>query len=573
VGWGRYWVFIKIPFPSTLLGQARATAPLRSMLAPLSHPGFRGLLVFNLTIAFGASIGDPFYSVFMLQTLGVSYSFIAVLTIIGSLVGILSWMAWGRISPKLGNRPVLAISAFLRCLLPVLWILATPRNYVPVLIAVNVASAVMGPGLSLAITTLQYELVPEGPERSVFFAAWAFIHSILGVIMSLAAAGLAKLLAPVSFSVAGIPIDNLKVIFAMSAALLVVPLVLLRGVPDVRIRGRPIALRQVFRGNPLSFAYNALLLSLLRDTGTRVRAIEGMGHSRSPLAMDTIVQSLADVDPHIRQAAVKALGGTGSEEAVTLLLREFGDEESPIRLEAAESLGRLRDPRAVEPLLAALDARDSRFAAVAARALGAIGGERIADELSGRLTADRTTDKIVRLAIIEALGRLQDARVIRPALESLALYGSPIIRLQIMNSVCWAVGAGNAFYDLLAQENLRLAQRLYRIQHELRRYLPHVVPLRRLLAHDAIEELAHAIEEEDYARIPDLALFLADTVQWREPTQHAGVAALRAFSEVHRQGHAVRPEIFAFVCLDQVFSDTFRGVAGVRRSQARGVRR
>jgi HEAT repeat protein/Na+/melibiose symporter-like transporter len=561
VGWGRYWVFQKVPFPQALEHDERKVTLLKSLLMPLEHRPFRRLLFFNLTVVIGGSIGDPFYSVYMLQKLKVSYSFIALLTIIGSLVAILTWLAWGRISQKLGNKPVLWVSVLCRFVMPLLWLFATPRSYVSVLILINVLSAVMGPGFGIAITTIQYELVPAGPEKSAYFASWAFIHSIVGVIMTVTGALLARGLSSLSFSVAGIAFDNLKVIFVISGLLLLVPFFLLTRVPDVRIRGRAIALRQVFRGNPIAFAFNAMLLSLQRDTSVRARAIEGMGRSRSPMAMEALVRSLADPNPRIRQAAVKALGGTRSEEAVSLLAGELANEESPIRIEAAESLGRLKDPAAIPPLQAAMDSPDAHLASTAARALAEIGGERNAQALFERLQRTPASNKILFLALVEALSTLRDARVIQLAFDSLPSFSSTIIRLQILNAVCRATGADNEFYALLGQERLRLAQRLFRIQKSLRRSLPTLVPLRKLLAVDAIDELALAIEEEDYARIPELALFLADTVEWKKPQAHPGLTALRCYLAAQQKGVSERPEVFSFVCLERLFQDEFRTAA------------
>ncbi len=558
VGWGRYWVFLQVPFPQALERDERKVTPLKSLLMPLEHRPFRRLLLFNLTVVIGGSIGDPFYSVYMLQKLKVSYSFIALLTIIGSLVAILTWLMWGRVSQKLGNKPVLWVSVFCRFVMPLLWLFATPRSYVSILILINVLSAVMGPGFGIAITTIQYELVPEGPEKSAYFASWAFIHSIVGVIMTVTGAVLAKTLAPLAFSIGGISFDNLKVIFVISGLLLVVPFILLSRVPDVRIRGRAIALRQVFRGNPIAFAFNAMLLSLQRDTSVRAKAIEGMGRSRSPMAMEALVRSLADPNPRIRQAAVKALGGARSDEAVALLAGELGNEESPIRIEAAESLGRLKDPGGVPPLRAALESPDAYLAATAARALGEIGGDGNAQVLHEMLVRTPASNKVLFLALVEAMSTLRDARVIPLAFACLPLFSSTIIRLQILNAVCRATGADNEFYAMLGQERLRLAQRLYRIQKTLRRYLPHLVPLRRLLAVDAIDDLALAIEEEDYVRMPELALFLADTVEWKKPEAHPGLAALRCYLDAQRNGVSERPEVFAFVCLERLFQDEFR---------------
>jgi hypothetical protein len=277
------------------------------------------------------------------------------------------------------------------------------------------------------------------------------------------------------------------------------------------------------------------------------------------MAMDTLVQALADADPRIRQAAVRALGGSGSEQAVSLLAAELASEESPIRLEACESLGRLRAPQGVPHLLAALASADARLAATAARALGEIGGAEIADVLSRTMAATDPANRILFLALLEALSHMVDARMIAPGIDCLRLYRSPIIRLQILNAVCRATGAGNAFYQMLGTERLRLAQRLYRIQKALRRYLPRLVPLRRLLALDAIDDLARAIEEEEYATIPEIALFLADTVEWRKKPPHPAFTALRCYLDSHRKGFSERPEIFAFVCLEQVFEDAFSG--------------
>jgi hypothetical protein len=448
--------------------------------------------------------------------------------------------------------------------MPFLWLFATPQSYITVLILINVLSAVMGPGFGIAITTIQYELVPEGPKRAAFFSSWAFIHSIVGVIMTVTGALLAKAFAPLSFSVAGIGFDNLKMIFVISGLLLVVPFFLLTRVPDVRIRGRSIALRQVFRGNPIAFIFNAMLLSLLRDTSVRAKAIEGMGQSRSPMAMETLLRSLADPNPRIRRAAVKALGGTRSEEAVSLLAGELANEESPIRIEAAESLGRLGDPGGVPPLRAVLGSPDPHLAATAARALGEIGGEENAQALFEQMERTPASNKILFLALVEALSTLRDVRVIRPAIECLPIFSSTIIRLQILNAVCRATGAGNEFYSMLGQERLRLAQRLYKIQKTLRRYLPHLVPLRRLLAVDAVDELALAIEEENYERIPEFALFLADTVEWKKATPHPGLLALRYFLEAHKKGSSERPEVFSFVCLERLFHDEFEKAGATR---------
>jgi hypothetical protein len=166
----------------------------------------------------------------------------------------------------------------------------------------------------------------------------------------------------------------------------------------------------------------------------------------------------------------------------------------------------------------------------------------------------RGPDKALLPALVESLSRLGDYRVAVPAIEVLAKYKSPVIRLQLINASCRALGAGNLFYDLLSKDDLELAEKLDQMLQSMERELKRVPLSRRqkTLLLDRHGALRTAFEAEWFNDMPGLASIIAAILPAKDPRVAAGVSALRLFSEAVDGGKAERPEIFAVVCLGVV---------------------
>jgi hypothetical protein len=552
IGWltglGGYFLLSRIPFPSVLKVEGEISFD-RALVAPLKHRQFRSLLLFYLTWVAGVMIADPFYSVFMIRDLQVSYATIGVLNAVVLAVGILGYQFWGGVVERYGGKPVLQLLMVPRFVLPLIWVFLTPRNHGVVLPAIMVTNGLVFSGMTVAVNTLLFGSVPTGSEAALFFATWAFTNSLVNSASSAAGGVISRLLADASVALGPLVLGNIKILFVISSAVMVIPFFLIRSVPDTRAKTVTYLLGQMLRGNPLAFVYNSFVFSRLRTAGAKARAARAMGRSRSPMAVDRLVRALDDADPEVREQAVKGLGETRSEEALTPLLRELADEESDVRAEAAESIGKLRHPGGVEPLLQALAAPDVRIATSAARALGDIGGIVVKDRLFEHLA--KGPDKALLPTLVESLSRLADMRVVAPALEALGKYKSPVIRLQLINAACRALGAGNIFYDLLSKDDLELAEKLDQMLESMGRELKRVPLGRRQKAVllDRHAALRTAFEAEWFNDMPGLALNIALRLPAKEPRVAAAVSALRIYSEAVDAGRAERPEIFAVVCL------------------------
>jgi len=89
--------------------------------------------------------------------------------------------------------------------------------------------------------------------------------------------------------------------------------------------------------------------------------------------MASLKQALEDENWSVRVAAVEVLGRSGNPRAVELLLRVLEDRNVRVRAAAARALGRLGDRRAEEHLMQALKDGDGSVRSAAAEALAVIG--------------------------------------------------------------------------------------------------------------------------------------------------------------------------------------------------------
>ena len=218
----------------------------------------------------------------------------------------------------------------------------------------------------------------------------------------------------------------------------------------------------------------------------------------------------------MRRAAARALGESRSESATEPLVRELLDGASDIRSEAAEALGRLGSSTSIDPLVDALSDADPRVRISAIRGLASIRGDEVHELLFWQFGSD--FDPLTFPTLVDVLGDRQDRRIVRPALSHLPDFPSPAVRLQLLNGVCRALGAGDQFYRLLSRED---TDRVAAITRLLRR------------ATDTLGA-AHCIDTEDRAQLK--ALCREVVVAYEEEQAEALVEAMRQVVRTVRDG-------------------------------------
>jgi HEAT repeat protein len=215
-----------------------------------------------------------------------------------------------------------------------------------------------------------------------------------------------------------------------------------------------------------------LTLKQLKSKSARIRksAVHKLRDSGDAAVIEPLSQCLRDEESAVRRAAAEALGEFKDERALTPLLTALSDDAPTVREAAVNSLRKVGDVRATNSLTAALRDPNINVRYRAAQALKTLGWQPGSDdtgttflvalgELEGAarmgsaavdpllaLLKDGAYQK--RVAAVELLSQINDARVVKPLLDALKDADS-IVRTAAASALS-QVGDARAVDPLLA---------------------------------------------------------------------------------------------------------------------------
>ena len=128
------WFLSRLPETGTRGTTARRGDDAALLLRPLRDRNFRTLIFFVSVWSIGVQMAGPFYSVYLIQSLGADFGTITLFGTCATIATLLTLRTWGPISDAYGNKPVILVSSWILVLVPVLWVVARPGSYfLPVL--------------------------------------------------------------------------------------------------------------------------------------------------------------------------------------------------------------------------------------------------------------------------------------------------------------------------------------------------------------------------------------------------------------------------------------------------------
>ncbi|MCA1596405.1 MAG: MFS transporter [Chloroflexi bacterium] len=356
---------------------ARAEAPLHPadlIRLPFRRPRFRRLSLFFFSWVIAVTIPAPYFAVYMIEILKLSYSQMNFLSFVVQLGGLAALPFWGYLADKFGNRPVIAICMGLVSLLAWPWLLATayPHHAMLILSLNNVLSGLGWYGLALAQFNLVIAVTPQA-QKQVYLAALSAVTGIGSFLGPLIGAWLLHVLSGFHLSLFGLPLWPMEVLFVLSSF------------------GRVFC---------LAFGFGAIRESQSRPAGYVLRQITRADPLRTFIHLR---RARRGDDPRRRAESIQALGTIGAALAVEDLIPALQDPSAAVRREAARALGQIGDPRAIPALGEALSNRALGIGEIAARSLGALGSLDAAPHLRTVIHCDHNP---IRMAALRSLGRL-----------------------------------------------------------------------------------------------------------------------------------------------------------------------
>jgi MFS family permease len=184
-------------------------------------------------------ISAPFFVVYMLRDLELSY--LSFMTLAGTSIftQFLTLATWGRIADIYGNRLILLVTSMSLPIVPMLWLVTDHFGY---LLICQAVSGFSWSGFTLASGNLLYELVPR--SRRAAYVAFHNVGTASGVFAGAMLGAALVLVLPVRevlFSDSGIA-SNLLYLFLLSGGLrAAIALLLARRVREIRKPRRDIS--------------------------------------------------------------------------------------------------------------------------------------------------------------------------------------------------------------------------------------------------------------------------------------------------------------------------------------------
>lgn len=152
---------------------------VRFIKKALKNKFFVRFVLFWTAWGFGVNFVSAFLNMYALDKLHMSFTEITLTgQIVCNVTTIFFITKWGKFVDKYGSKPTLYITCTLTALLLLLWLLATPENYIPVLIF-NLIGGMIWCGTDI---TNQNMLITNTPDenRSMYVAIYFAITTIFG---------------------------------------------------------------------------------------------------------------------------------------------------------------------------------------------------------------------------------------------------------------------------------------------------------------------------------------------------------------------------------------------------------
>ena len=170
------------PEPATVVSTENIFTLLRK---PLKDMNFRRLLAFNSIWVFAVNIATPFFTVFMMKSLGLSLSFILVLVTTSQVFSILTIRVWGKYADRFSNKNIIALGGplYMLCLVAWCFVGLNPSEAVnySLLFIIHACMGMANAGINLSLTNISLKLSPSS-EAVIYLSARNIVTSVFSAV-------------------------------------------------------------------------------------------------------------------------------------------------------------------------------------------------------------------------------------------------------------------------------------------------------------------------------------------------------------------------------------------------------
>jgi MFS family permease len=158
------------------------------LMRPLRDRNFLWLLLFNSAWVFAVNIATPFFTVFMMKTMGLSLSVITVLLMISQLTGVFTFRMWGIFADRYSNKSIIAISGplYIACVIGWCFVGIYSKQYANIilLVFIHIFTGIANAGINLSLNNIGLKLAPS-KDAVVYLSAKNIITAVFSALAPL----------------------------------------------------------------------------------------------------------------------------------------------------------------------------------------------------------------------------------------------------------------------------------------------------------------------------------------------------------------------------------------------------
>ena len=174
------WYYLNKMYEPPFRIEKEARFSFFEFVANIRTSNFTKFVFYAAAMMFCVNIAAPFFAVYMLRDLKMSYLVYTVVTMAGTLTTLLVMDRWGFMADLFGNIKVLRLCSFFVPFVPLLWLFSSNTMY---LILIQVIAGFFWSGFNIAISNFIYDAVsPQKRTRCI-----AYFNVINGIALSLGA--------------------------------------------------------------------------------------------------------------------------------------------------------------------------------------------------------------------------------------------------------------------------------------------------------------------------------------------------------------------------------------------------
>ncbi len=187
---------------------------------PLKNKQFRPVIFINAAWNFAGQIALPFFSVYMVTGLKLSYTFIMFANILLSVVQASTAKLWGKLADKFSWEVTTVISIGMLGLCHLTWAFVTKEICYVIIPFIQIVAGAGWSGVNISLFNIQFKHAPQ-EGRTIFVGFNAAVAGLAGFTSAFLGAFLVGALENVKINIGITVLNNMLILFGLSGTLVI----------------------------------------------------------------------------------------------------------------------------------------------------------------------------------------------------------------------------------------------------------------------------------------------------------------------------------------------------------------